>query len=420
MKIYTLHKEILFEGKGLHTGRESRVYLRPRKCIGRRIFLKKHDGEIEMPFLPENITTDYRCLGLKKEGDLILTLEHLLSALTGMGHIQCDIVVEGEEIPAFDTSSSFFVERIKEAGLIEIGETDPFRLEKSVSFKFEDNKEIVFTPSDSLRVTYIFRKDKGLEGFLSLDINPETYEREISKAKTFIFFDEIEEVKKRGLGKGGGLENVLVFKDGEWFNKEIMVYPDEFLRHKILDLLGDFSLLNYPFHFHIIAIGTGHRHHVESVKRLRKYLINEKIDINQIYNLLPHKYPFLFVDKVLNMDDRKIVGVKNITFNEEFFQGHFPKNPVMPGVLIIEALAQTGGILISRKLKEKRENTFFYFAGINNVKFRKPVLPGDTLLMEVEILRWGGRVCKMYGRAYVGEEIVAEAELIATMVEVKK
>ncbi len=420
MKVHTLKKEILFKGKGLHTGEEATLILRPRKNPGKRIFIKEGENEIEVPFTPENFITDYRCIALKKDEKIVLTLEHLLSALTGLGDIQCDIVIEGKEIPGFDTSSRYFVEEIKKSGMVEIADINPFKLKNSVSFSFEGGKEIIFTPSDSLRVTYIFKKEKGLEGSLTLDLTPHVYEKEISKAKTFIFFDEIEEVRKRGLGKGGSEKNVLVFKAGEWFNKEIMSYPDEFLRHKILDLLGDFSLLNYPFSFHIIAIGTGHRHHLEAIKKLRKYLVREEIDIREIYHLLPHKYPFLLVDRILNFDDKKIVGIKNLTFNEEFFQGHFPGNPVMPGVLMIEALAQTGGVLMAKKLEERKENILFYFAGINNIKFRKPIIPGDTLIMEVEILRWGGKVCKMYGRGWVGDDVVVEAELTATMVEVKK
>lgn len=420
MKIRTLKKEILFKGKGLHTGEEATLILRPRKEPGKRVFIKAGKNEIEIPFVPENFTADYRCMALKKDEKTVLTFEHLLSTLTGLGNIQCDIVIEGREMPNFDTSSIYFVEEIKKTGVEEIGDITPFKLKNSVSFSFERDKEIIFTPADSLKITYIFKKERGLEGTLTMDINPDIYEKEISKAKTFIFFEEIEEVRKRGLGKGGSQENVLVFKDGEWFNKEIMTYPDEFLRHKILDLLGDFSLLNHPFCFHIIAIGTGHRHHLEAIKKLRKYLVREEIGIREIYHLLPHKYPFLLVDKILNFDDKRIVGIKNLTFNEEFFQGHFPENPVMPGVLMIEAIAQTGGILIAKKLENKRENILFYFAGINNVKFRRPVLPGDTLTMEVEILRWGGKVCKMYGRACVGDEVAVEAELTATMVEVEK
>ncbi|MEO0232476.1 MAG: 3-hydroxyacyl-ACP dehydratase FabZ [candidate division WOR-3 bacterium] len=410
MKVYTLKNEIIFKGIGLHKGKENKVILRPKREIGRRIFLIEKGKEIEIPFSLQNVETSYRCIAFKKDDKIVFTLEHLLSALHGFYNIYCDIIIEGDEIPCFDTSAHEFVSEIKKVGVEELGEIEPFKLKNPVSLSFEENKEIIFIPSDIFKVTYIFKKEKGLEGFLSIDITPENYEKELSKAKTFIFYEEIEEVRKRGLGKGGDEKNVLVFKDGEWINKEILTYPDEFLRHKILDLIGDFSLLNYPLSFHIVAIGTGHRHHVEAIKKLKKYLVKDEIEIKEILKLLPHKYPFLLVDRVLSVEENRIVGIKNVTFNENFFQGHFPENPIMPGVLIVEALAQTGGILISKKIKEKK---LFYFAGINNVKFRKPVLPGDTLIMEVEIIRWGGKVCKMYGKAYVNDEIVAEGELTA-------
>ncbi len=410
MKVYTLKNEIIFEGIGLHTGKENRVILKPKREMKRRIFLKRNGEEIEIPFSLENVETSYRCIAFKKDDKIIFTFEHLLSALFGFYNIYCDIIVEGEEIPCFDTSAYEFISEIKRVGIEEIGEVSPIKLKNAVSFSFENDKEIIFLPSDSFKVSYIFKKEKGLEGFLSINITPENYEREIARAKTFVFYEEIEEIRKMGFGKGGSEKNVLIFKDGEWLNKEILFYPDEFLRHKILDLIGDFSLLNYPISFHVVAIGTGHRHHIQAIKRIKKYLIKDEIDIKEILKLLPHKYPFLLLDKILYMEENRIIGIKNVTFNENFFQGHFPQNPVMPGVLIVEALAQTGGILISKKLKEKK---LFYFAGINNVKFRKPVLPGDTLIMEVEIIRWGGRICKMYGRAYVDDEIVAEGELTA-------
>ncbi len=410
MKIHTLKEEILFEGIGLHKGEKNKVILRPKKEIGIRIFLKENGKEIEIPFDLNNVETKYRCIAFKKDDKIIFTFEHLLSSLLGFGNIQCDIIVEGNEVPCFDTSSYYFVSEIKKVGLEEILDITPLKIKNPINFSFEDEKEIIFLPSSDFKVTYIFKREKGIEGFLSILINPYNYEKEISKAKTFIFFEEIEKVREMGLGKGGNEKNVIVYKDGEIINKEILSYHDEFIRHKILDLIGDFSLLNYPFNFHIIAIGTGHRHHIEAIKKLRKYLIKEEIDIKEIIKILPHRYPFLLVDKILNIEENRIVGIKNVTFNENFFQGHFPENPIMPGVLIVEALAQTGGILIGKKLKERK---LFYFAGIEGFKFRKQVLPGDTILMEVEIKRWGGKVCKMYGRAYINDEIAAEGELIA-------
>ena len=250
---------------------------------------------------------------------------------------------------------------------------------------------------------------------MEIEINPENYLKEIAPARTYIFEKDLKGLLENGTLKAGSLENAIVIgEDGRILNPEGLRFVDEFVRHKILDLLGDMALSGVRIKGHIIAHLTGHKHHLELARKLKAR--TQDLDIGQIMKFMPHRYPFLLVDRIVEMDEKHVIAIKNVTINEPFFEGHFPDYPIMPGVLIVEALAQAGGFLLLNRIKDP-QNKLLFFAGVDNVKFKRPVLPGDTLYLEGELLRFGGKTARFKGVARVGDKIVAEAILTAVLVE---
>jgi UDP-3-O-[3-hydroxymyristoyl] N-acetylglucosamine deacetylase/3-hydroxyacyl-[acyl-carrier-protein] dehydratase len=261
----------------------------------------------------------------------------------------------------------------------------------------------------------------------SYEVTPDVFETELSPARTFIMKDDVPALREMGLIKGGSLNNAIVFDGGGIVNDEPLRFPDECVRHKILDLVGDLCLLGAPIKGHVSAVKSGHMANIEFVRELWK--LKEKRaatgagardgqwDINLIQKIMPHRYPFLLVDKILELEDgKRVVGIKNVTINEPFFAGHFPGRPIMPAVLIVEAMAQVGGLMLLNSVDDP-EKYLLYFTRIDKARFRKPVVPGDQLRFELELVAVKMRVCKMQGRAYVGGDLVAEAELLASIVE---
>jgi UDP-3-O-[3-hydroxymyristoyl] N-acetylglucosamine deacetylase/3-hydroxyacyl-[acyl-carrier-protein] dehydratase len=252
----------------------------------------------------------------------------------------------------------------------------------------------------------------------------ETFLREIASARTFALQRDVDGLKKRGLIKGGSLDNAIVVGDKGIINKSKLRFPDEFVRHKILDLLGDLALLGMPVRGHIYASKSGHATNVKFVEKLREAINAGKVryrettswDISAIEQILPHRYPFLLVDRILELDDRRVVGIKSFTVNEWFFAGHFPGHPIVPAVLIVEAMAQVGGFLLLSRVDE-REKKLVYFMAIDNARFRKPVRPGDTVRFELELVRLRRGTCKMRGSAFVNGELVADGDLWSQVVE---
>ncbi len=393
---------IRFEGKGLHTGENSIVEVQPYE----RGYIFVKDG-VEIPATYENVVDTLRNVSIGRDGVEVKTVEHLLSALYGLRVEGAKIIVKGPEIPALDGSSKIFSEEII-ANSEEIG-GKVYNLKYPLEYENYGCK-IMALPYNGFKVSYgINFPDFGFSQFYECSL--ENYITDIAPARTFVFKEEVQGILDRGLGKGGSLDNVLVI--GE---KQDWRFPEEPVRHKILDFIGDLSLSGIFINAHFIVFKGSHKHHVEFSKLLAERGIwGDEMDIKGIMEKLPHRYPFLLVDKIVHIDDKRAVGIKNITINEEFFNGHFPGEPVMPGVLQVECMAQVAGAVLMERIKG--EGLIPLFVGIEDVKFKKVVKPGDTLFVYVYLIRFGGRFAKARGEIYVNKDLVAEAVMTATFVK---
>ncbi|MCX5715615.1 MAG: 3-hydroxyacyl-ACP dehydratase FabZ [Candidatus Omnitrophica bacterium] len=343
------------------------------------------------------------------------------------------IEVNSDEIPAMDGSAISFVEAIKKAGVVEQeAHRNPFIIREPLWVEDESSYIVVF-PSSEFRITYTLNYDNPFirSQYINTFITPEIFEKQIAPSRTFCLQKEVDSLLALGLGKGATYDNTLVVSESGIIKNKPR-FEDELVRHKILDIMGDMYLLGFHIKGHVIAVRSGHNLNIKLIKKIKtkreKWLegslrtaaeikvSGSELDINVIKRILPHRYPFLLVDKILMMDDKRIVGIKNVTANEEFFLGHFPGRPVMPGVLMIEAMAQTAGVL----MLSKNENfgKLAYFTGINNVKFRKTVVPGDQLVMEVEMIRLKSRTGQAKATAKVDGQLVCEADFTFMMIEV--
>ncbi len=372
---------------------------------------------MEIPARYEFVSQTSRRTVLEKDGVRIETVEHLLSAMYGLGITDALVEVEGEEIPAMDGSSLPFAEAFYENLVKQEGEIQPYRLMLPEKVE-KDGRRVEAFPSDELTVSTAIRYQHPFipSQFLELTITPETYLREIAPARTYAFEEEVEELRKRGLAAGGSLENALVISKNGYMNEPR--FPDEPVRHKILDLLGDLALLGRPFVGRIMALAPGHEIHVEFVRKLAEEGAGGPVvELDEIKRLIPHRYPFLLVDRIIHMDEKRAVGIKQVTANEEFFQGHFPHYPVMPGVLIVEAIAQVGAVAFFKKFGGDGKMAFF--AGIDEVRFKRQVKPGDTLVLHIRLLRKSSRMVKMEGKAVVQGQQVASGIFTAIIADIR-
>jgi UDP-3-O-[3-hydroxymyristoyl] N-acetylglucosamine deacetylase / 3-hydroxyacyl-[acyl-carrier-protein] dehydratase len=430
----TIGKEVTLEGVGLHTGQTTRLTLAPAPPNTGLVFrVRCEAGAAEIPALIENVPTGesaVRNTTIARGEIKVFTVEHLLAALYGMGVTNCYLDLQGNEPPITTCGSALpYVQLLEEAGLVYQGlPAGHFPVKSPVALR-ENGIEIVAEPCDHFRLSMWVDYDDPLIGeqAASYEITPAIFAREIAPARTFAFMQDVIDLRARGYAQGGSLETALVIDSGQLAGGQTFRFPDEIVRHKLLDLLGDLALLGMPLQAHIKARRSGHAANTRFTRKLadlerRSSRIfpqrrPQGFDIASILEVMPHRYPFLLVDRICELEPgRRVVGLKNVTINEPFFQGHFPGHPIMPGVLIIEALAQAGGVLLLTGVDDPR-GKLVYFGGIDAARFRRPVLPGDVLTLTCELLKLRGPICKMRGVATVGEEKVAEAVLMASLVD---
>ncbi|MBD3368408.1 MAG: bifunctional UDP-3-O-[3-hydroxymyristoyl] N-acetylglucosamine deacetylase/3-hydroxyacyl-ACP dehydratase [Candidatus Eisenbacteria bacterium] len=427
----TLAQQCSYKGIGIHTGEEATVTFRPAPPDSGVSFVRT---DIEgAPTIPASLTHVVRSKDtprrttLSKDGVKIYTVEHVLAALMGLGIDNVVVEIDSAE-PAepVDGSCKPFVDILTSAGLEEQdAPLQHLEILEPVSFEHGDVC-LTAAPHDGLRLSFLIDYDNPTIGtqYASFDVTEETFVSEIAPARTFALESDVAGLKEQGLIRGGSLENAILVGEDGVVNEGELRFPDEFARHKVLDLLGDLALLGRPLRGSVHAKKSGHATNVRFVEAIRDAVRQGKVrygattnwDIDAIEEVMPHRYPFLLVDRILELDSRRVVGTKSFTMNEWFFVGHFPGHPIVPAVLIIEAMAQVGGFLLLSRV-EDREKKLVYFMGIDNARFRRPVRPGDTVRFELELLRLRGGTCKMRGSAYVKGDLVADGDLWSQVVD---
>jgi UDP-3-O-[3-hydroxymyristoyl] N-acetylglucosamine deacetylase / 3-hydroxyacyl-[acyl-carrier-protein] dehydratase len=461
----TIKNPITLSGVGLHTGNRSNMTFKPApENYGVKFKRIDLPGSPEIPADIDHVIDISRGTTIAKDGAEVHTVEHVLAAIMGCEIDNISVELDSNEPPIMDGSAKDYVETLKKAGIVEQeAKRDYLVIEDTVHYQDEKNNvDIVALPlKDDFRISVVIDYNNpalGVQHTGLFNLQNE-FEKEFAPSRTFCFLSEVEYLRAQGLIKGGDLNNAIVIVDKEASDKELddmkkklgieesiilgsngilnnkqLRYKNEPARHKLLDLIGDLALIGAPVKGQILAARPGHKSNVEFTKMLRKLYLQKKIekqfqvlksescvfDIEAILEIMPHRYPFLLVDRIIDIEvDKRIVGIKNVTYNEPFFNGHFPNKRVMPGVLIVEAMAQCGFILLLNTLDDAK-NKMAYFASIEKVKFRKPVTPGDQLVFEMFLLSYKRGICKIAGKAYknyIGGEVVCEGEFMAAMVD---
>lgn len=461
MKQLTLKDSFSIKGKGLHSGLKIEAVFNPApENSGYKFRRVDLEGQPVIDAIAENVVDTRRGTVIaNRQGNEVSTIEHAMAALYAAGIDNCQIDVNGPEMPILDGSAFEIADKIADTGVVEQNaDKDFYIIKEKIQYKDEESgSSITIYPDDGFSVECMVEyKSSVLPNQFAVLDDLVNFRQEVSNARTFVFVREIEQLVDANLIKGGDLDNAIVIYDEEipqerinhicdlmnaphmeinnlgYLNTKPLVWDNEPARHKIMDVIGDLALIGRPIKGRVVAIRPGHTINNKFCRMVRKEVKHTEvqapvynpnmapvIDVNGIRNLIPHRYPFMLIDKVLEIDRKHVVAVKNVTVNEPFFQGHFPQEPVMPGVLQVEAMAQAAGVLVLNFLEDP-EKYSTYFLKIDNVKFRQKVVPGDTLVMSVSLATEIRRGCAIVkGYAFVGEKIACEAEFMAQIIKNK-
>jgi UDP-3-O-[3-hydroxymyristoyl] N-acetylglucosamine deacetylase/3-hydroxyacyl-[acyl-carrier-protein] dehydratase len=431
MKQKTIKNQVSLSGVGLHTGALVNLTFKPaEKNAGIKFIRVDMEGKPEIIVCFENIARKNigRCTTLECNGAVINTVEHLMAVLCGLEISNLIIEADGEEVPGLDGSGLRFWEELQKAGIVEQdAEAEIFSINEPIGVE-EKGSSIYIVPSENYKISYTLDYEHPAlrSQFFSTVVDGEKFQTEIAPSRTFCMAEEADQLRAQGFGKGANFENTLVVGNEGVVNNKVR-FSDEFARHKVLDLIGDLYLLGVPIRGHIFAVKSGHMLNYKILKKIHaqrqkfkqsahvdSFSLNDAkhIGIESIMAVLPHRYPFLLVDRVFLSEEGKAIGIKNVTINDGFFQGHFPKRPVMPGVLMVEAMAQVAGVMVMTRGDHQGKMAFFM--AIDKVKFRRVVVPGDQLVMEVEMIKERSRVAQIRGVGKVAGEIAVEAEMMFT------
>ncbi|HCL91529.1 MAG TPA: bifunctional UDP-3-O-[3-hydroxymyristoyl] N-acetylglucosamine deacetylase/3-hydroxyacyl-ACP dehydratase [Verrucomicrobiota bacterium] len=445
----TLKGTASFAGIGLHSGnRVSMTFLPAPPNTGIRFRRVDLEGKPEIEAIAENVVDNNRSTTLARGHTRVHTVEHVLATFAGYGIDNAIVELDANEPPIGDGSAREYCKLIQEAGIVPQDERrECYKVTEPIQLEMGETVMTLF-PDEAFRISCTSADKQGrFTQFYSVELTPTTWERDLAHARTFCFYEEIAYLINHGLIKGGSLENAVVIRDDAVLTTEPLRYPDEFVRHKILDIVGDLALLGRPLRGHLVAVRPGHAANCELLRRIiaqmRKPVVaaqtfappppapktapppaaaadetqpqESAIDIQGVMKLLPHRYPFLMVDRVAKIEGSHIIGIKNVSINEAYFQGHFPGHPVMPGVLQLEAIAQVAGIIMMKSAENAGK--IAYFMSAEDVKWRKPVLPGDVLVIDVEMTKIRGKIGKAKGVCKVAGEVVSEAAVTFMLAE---
>jgi len=421
-KQQTIGKDVTLEGVGVHSGEAATLTLRPGEPDQGIVFRRTDlEGAPEIPATLEHVVTTKLGTTIASGETKVMTIEHVMAAAAGLGIDNLVIELAGAEPPSRDGSFQDYVSALQDAGPVgQDADAAVLTVHGPVSVEGKDGESYVAAPGQGLRISATIEFEHAAIGrrYGSFSVSPESFVKELASARTFGFKADEEALHAQGLALGASLDNTVVLDD-EGVMNEGLRFDDEFLRHKVGELVGDLALLGARIDGHIVAERPSHAGNVALARALQTHARRSSrapfADITKIMEFLPHRYPLLLVDRIIDFEsDKRIVGLKNVTINEPFFQGHFPGHPIMPGVLIVEAMAQCGGLLLMDQVDDPAGKVV-YFMSLDAVKWRRPVTPGDTLIFELELVQRRRGICKMKGKAFVEGNLVAEADLMAAI-----